>query len=49
MKQSDLSALSTSSVLNSDDYEKSSEASESEDDNASEATILQFFTILWKL
>ena len=42
MKQSDPSAISTSSVLdalNSNDYEESSETSESENDNASEAAI----------
>ena len=43
-KQSDPSAINTSSVLdalNRDDYKKSSET-ESEDDNGSKATILQF-------
>ena len=48
-KQINLSAISTSSVLdalNSNNYEESSETSESEDDNASKATISQFYGII---
>ena len=46
MKQSDPSAISVLDALNSDDYEKSSETSESEGNNVSEATILQFYGII---
>ena len=49
MKQSNPSIISTSSVLdalNSNDYEESSEISESENDNASEAAILEFYGII---